>query len=93
MKIYTIHQKPSGTGSIYDLASLYFDREIKFPANHYYAVVLAAYYGTNLYTVHRTAHAAISKSNKTEQFHWIIDADGNRYDIDWDRLAPTGETA
>ena len=45
MKILTIAQKMSNTGSIHDLASDQFAREIKFRGTAKFAVVLAAYYG------------------------------------------------
>ena len=54
MKILTIKQKMSGTGSIHDLASGFEDREIKFPNGFKFAVVKANYYGGRGYTTHRT---------------------------------------
>jgi len=59
MKILTIKQKMSGTGSIHDLASDWHDREIKFPEGSKFAVVKASFYGGKGYTTHRTEGAAI----------------------------------
>lgn len=80
MKTYTIEQRMSGTGSIHSLASDLFDRDIRFPEGHQYAVVLAAYYGGKGYTTHKTAAAACKASEKVRDYsHQIIDADGTRY--------------
>jgi len=85
MKTVTIPQKMSGTGTIHDLASQHFHREIKFPAGHKYAVVLAAYYGGRGYSTHRTEEAAITASNRQREFsHQVMDNNGNYYDVDVD---------
>lgn len=84
MKTYTIKQKMSNSGSIHDIASDQFDREIRFPDGCEYAVVLAAYYavGDKGYTTHRTAEAAIRRSKQiSECSHKIIDGYGNEYVI------------
>ena len=74
----------SGTGSIYDLCSDVCEREINFRQGEKYAVVLAAYYGDNHYTTHRTAAAAIRKSKKMRDYaHSIIDSENREYDY-WD---------
>jgi len=87
MNTYVIEQKMSGTGSIYDLASDKFDREIKFPAGSKYAVILVAYYGGKGYTTHKTTEAAIAKSKSLHEYsHAIIDCDGNEYGINGDML-------
>jgi hypothetical protein len=80
MATYIIPQKPSNTGSIHDIASQHFDREIKFAPGCKYAVVLASYYGGKGYSTHKTAEAAIaaSKSNR-EYSHQIIDTEGKEY--------------
>ncbi len=84
--------KMSGTGTIHDTASSNFDREIKFPSGKKYAVVLSAYYGHNLYTVHATETSAIKKSRKEREFsHVIIDDKGNRYTIQDDELIVVGK--
>jgi len=83
MKTLIIPQKMSGTGSIHDLASDLFDREIKFPKGSKYAVVLAAYYGGKGYTTHRTEAAAIKASKANDDYsHAIIDDAGNEYLIE-----------
>lgn len=83
MKTYTIPQKMSGNGSIHDIASDLFDREIVFRAGCEYAVVDAAYYGGKGYTTHRSQEAAAAASHRNRNYsHVIIDADGKEYDID-----------
>ena len=89
MSTYTIPQKMSGTGSIHDIASENFDREIVFAPGCTYAVVLASYYGGKGYTTHKTAAAAIAASKANREYsHQILDAAGNIYVHDgWDKLA------
>ena len=91
MKTVTIPQKMSGTGTIHDVASQHFDREIKFPKGAKYAVVLAAYYGNGrLYTTHRTEEAAVEQSNKQREYsHMIVDSDDTWYTCDGYNLIPT----
>lgn len=80
MKTYTIPQKMSGTGTIHDIASQHYDRDIKFPKGSKYAVVLASYYGGKGYTTHRTAKAAIAESNRQREYsHTIIDTNGSEF--------------
>ena len=84
---YTIPQKMSGTGSIHDIASDCFDREIVFAPDCKYAVVLASYYGGKGYTTHRTERAAIKASNAQKNYsHEVIDREGNLYLVDYDKL-------
>ncbi len=74
----------SGTGSIHDLASQHYDRELKFPAGTEYAVITASYYGGKGYTTHKTAQAAIIASRRMSDYsHAIIDSDGNQYTDDY----------
>jgi hypothetical protein len=80
MKKLIIPSKMSNTGTIYDISSDQYDREIKFPKNSKFAVVLPAYYGDH-YTTHKLDHAAIAKCKLTNQYCVIIDIDGNEYDI------------
>ena len=80
--VYTIAQKMSNTGSINDIASDRFDREIVFAPGCLYAVVLASYYGGKGYSTHKTEAAAVSASIKNKEYsHTIIDANGNQYDV------------
>lgn len=82
MKTYTIKQKMSNTGSIHDLASPNFDRDIVFCGGAKYAVVLAAYYGGEGYTTHLREGTAAAKSIELARdgySHEIIDTDGNLY--------------
>lgn len=83
MKTFTIEQKMSSTGSIYDLASDQCDRVIKFPKSSKYAVVLPSYYGGKGYTTHKTQEAAKAKAKELSNkgYHsQIIDSYGNYYD-------------
>jgi hypothetical protein len=80
MKIYTIKQKMSGTGTIHDIASEHYDREIKFREGTIYAVVLASYYGG--YTTHKTAEKAAKVSDRLARegySHVVLDAEGCGY--------------
>jgi len=89
---HTIPAKMSGTGSIHDIASDMYDRDIVFANGCIYAVVLAAYYGGKGYTTHKTECAAIAAAKRQEEYSMaIIDRDGVEYTIqhDWpeDHLA------
>ena len=82
MKVYTIEKKMSGTGTIHDIASEHYDREIKFRNGTRYAVVLASYYGGRGYTTHKTEEAAAKMSNRQSRdghSHVIIDYKGDLY--------------
>jgi hypothetical protein len=82
-KTFTIPAKMSNTGSIHDLASEHYDREIVFAPGCKYAVVLASYYGGKGYTTHKTEEAAVRAYNKTRGYsREIIDYDGNEYVCD-----------
>lgn len=83
MKIVTIPQKMSNTGTIHDIASQHCDREIKFPKGAKYAVVLADYYGGKGYTTHQTESAAIQADKRNKEYsRTIIGADGWVYYVD-----------
>lgn len=87
MNTYQIPQKMSNTGSIHDIESEMFPREIQFRAGCKYAVVLASYYGGKGYTTHRTQDAAIRAARRNESYSLrILDVDGNYYDIIGDQL-------
>lgn len=60
MPTFTIPQKMSNSGSIHDIASDMYDREIVFAPGCKFAVVLASYYGGKGYTTHRSEDAAIA---------------------------------
>lgn len=80
MKIYTIEQKMSNSGSIHDIASELEDRQIKFPERSKYAVVLAAYYGGKGYTTHRSIDAVLRQAHKVKDYSCsIIDIEGHNY--------------
>jgi hypothetical protein len=82
MKKVIIPQKVSGTGTIHDIASQHYDREIKFPKGHLFAVVLASYYGGKGYTTHASETAAIQADRRNREFsRQIVGADGYIYDI------------
>lgn len=85
MKIVTIPKKMSGTGSIRDLASQHYNREIRFPKGAKYAVVLASYYGGRGYTTHRSESATIQADKRNSEFsRRIIGVDGYYYEVDYD---------
>jgi len=82
MTTYTIPQKQSNSGSIHDIASDMFDRDIVFAPGCNFAIVLASYYGGKGYTTHKTMAAAIAASRRNKEFsHRIIDTEGNEYFI------------
>lgn len=87
MTSYMIEQKMSGTGSIHDIASDQYDREVVFGRGCRYAVVLASYYGGKGYTTHRTAEATIKASHRVREYsHVILDTAGREYSVDGDTL-------
>jgi hypothetical protein len=78
-----IEQKISGTGTIHDLASEHYDREIVFEDGDEYAIVLAAYYGNNVYYIASDGYAAADISRREQEYsHAIIDRNGNHMDRD-----------
>jgi hypothetical protein len=82
MKVYTIEKKMSGTGTIHDIASEHYNREIKFLDGARFAVVLSSYYGGRGYTTHKTAEAAAKMSDRQARngySHVVIDYRGNTY--------------
>ncbi len=84
MKTVIIKAKMSGTGTIHDTASEHYDREIVFGGGAKYAIVLAAYYGNNIYYTAKTAKQAANISEREREYsHIIIDNDGNHVDRDW----------
>lgn len=84
---FTIPQKMSNSGSIHDIASDMFDRDIVFAPGCKFAVVLASYYGGKGYTTHKTDEATIAASRRNSEYsHRIIDAEGNEYDAGYDHL-------
>jgi hypothetical protein len=96
MKVYTIKQKMSGTGTIHDMASWHFDRHIKFTGTTQYAVVEAAYYieagGSRGYTTHSAKSDACKMSERLSRegtSHTIIDSDGNVYMRDGNTIRRT----
>lgn len=83
MKKVIIPQKGSGTGSIHDIASQYAGREIKFPKDAQYAVVLSSYYGGKGYTTHATESATIQADKRQGEYsRQIIGVDGYIYEVD-----------
>jgi hypothetical protein len=86
MKKVIIPQKMSGTGTIHDIASQHYDREIKFPKGAKFAVVLASYYGGRGYTTHASESATIQADRRQKEFsRQIIGVDGWIYDVDMSR--------
>ena len=76
MTVLTIPQKQSNTGTIYDLASDQFDREINFGKSFAFAVVLPAYYNVKI-TRHRTLEAAIKKVHSFDGYMAVTILDRN----------------
>lgn len=86
---YTIPQKMSNSGTIHDIASDQFDREIVFGAGCEYAVVFASYYGGKGYSTHKTQESAIAASQRNKDYsHTIIDRAGFTYLVQGGRLLP-----
>lgn len=82
MKKVIIPQKMSNTGSIHDIASQHYDREIKFPKGAKYAVVLASYYGGKGYTTHASESATIQADKRQSEYsREIIGVDGWTYQV------------
>jgi len=80
----TIPQKMSGTGTIYDISSNLYDRDIVFGDDDQYAVVLAAYYGNNIYYTAKDGYEAVEILDREAEFSkTVIDRDGEQVDIDW----------
>ncbi len=91
MKTLIINAKMSNTGTIHDLASNTYDRNIKFRKGMQYAVVNAAYYGGKGYTTHATAASAAAESQKRGEYsHKVIDCEGNQYAECWGELRADG---
>jgi hypothetical protein len=85
MRIITIEQKQSNSGSIHDLASDTRDRDIKIPATAGYVIILAAYYGGKGYSTHATAESAARKVKSLKKDNTsfeVFDADGSY--LEWD---------
>ncbi len=74
--VYMIPIKMSGTGSIHDIESEHYRRQIKFPKNHKYAVVKAAYYNNNSYSTHESFEDAIDAYYDTNYSASIINTEG-----------------
>ena len=91
MKTLEIKQKMSITGSIHDLASQDFDRQIKFRAGTLFAVVESSYYGGNGYTTHKTEEATAVASHRNSSSHQIIDFNGVVFTACGARLVATGQ--
>ena len=83
-------QKQPNSGSIHDLYSAHYEREIKFAAGTVYAVAPASYYGFDG-TSHKTAEAAIMAKRKLGDYSCqIIDREGNHYGEQNGQLYKTG---
>ena len=88
----TLAQKQSNSGTIHDIKSDHFEREIKFASGAVYAVVPASYYGFSG-TSHKTAEAAIKAKQKLGNYSCqIIDRDGNYYNVHDGQLYRTGDS-
>ena len=77
----------SNSGSIHDIASSDFDRDIVFAAGCKFAVVTAAYYGGKGYTTHKSEAAACKAARSLGNYsHTIIDSAGVEYIANQDFL-------
>lgn len=63
-----------------------YDRDIRFPKGCIFAVVLSSYYGGKGYTTHKSVAATVAASRKEESSHAIIDARGNEYYVNGNKL-------
>ena len=76
MKKLVIPQKMSNSGSIHDIESDMYAREIKFRKGCHFAVVLSSFYGDH-YTTHQTLTAAAKMSRKMKEWsHVVINSEG-----------------
>ncbi len=83
MKKVIIPQKMSEIGTIHDIASQHYDREIKFPKGAKYAMVLSSYYGGKGYTTHQSDSATIQADKRNREYsRIIIGVDGWSYYVD-----------
>lgn len=92
MKKVIIPQKQSNSGTIHDIASQHYDREIKFPKGAQYAVVLASFYGGDEYTTHKSEAATIQADRRQKNYsRQIIGVDGWVYYVSYDELVRDGD--
>lgn len=79
----TIAQKMSGTGTIHDLASEFYDITIRMGTKYHYAVGAPSYYGTK-WTRHETIEAAMRRYASLDGYDGvsIINRDGDVAKID-----------
>ena len=84
---HTIPQKMSGTGTIHDIASDMYDRDIVFAHGCKWAVVLAAYYGGKGCTTHRTMAATIAAARCAGDYSFrVIGRGGEEYAINYNDM-------
>ena len=80
----------SGTGSIHDIASDQFDRDIIFRGGAKYAVVLAAYYGGRGYYTTSTVEGLVALDKKYHEYsRTLITSDGTECYLDNSTGIPT----
>ena len=83
-----IPQKTSGSGTIYDIESQHYEREITFHPRYKYAIVLASFYGDVFYlaetedTCIRRIRKDLWRSGNRDSFSFeVIDRNGKGYDL------------
>jgi hypothetical protein len=89
MKILIIPQQPSGTLSVFDLASHDYPREIKFKRGTVFAVVAKAHHNYG-YTTHKTTDAVkkqVCDLNDCGVGHTVLDSEGYYYSANGIRVA------
>ena len=75
MKTLTLEQKQSNSGSIYDLSSEHYDRNLQFDENENYAIVYPSYLNRDIEYFESIEEAHEAK----EEYATIVDSDGNIY--------------
>ena len=86
--IITIPQKPSNSGTIHDLASDLYDRQINLGNRFNYTVVLPSFFG-DVSSRHKTTDAVVRKVRSLHSQGYapvIIDRLGQQWDLDYDTL-------
>lgn len=86
-----IPQKQSNSGTIYDIASEHFDREINFGKAFEFAVIGPSYYGT-IESRHKTVEAAEAKCRELSEYNGIrvFGRDGREWSFDGYELRDLG---
>ena len=79
MQIVIIPQKPAGTGSLSDVQSEHFDREVCFKAGLVFAFVKGANYQDDKHRFFKTLDQATVFAATSSFVGEILESDGSRY--------------